>query len=107
MVAWHEVPGNAHTEIRPVGNGVIGEHVECNYPSKGSAQETDMGVNVISAWQGYSVELRRFVWAFGEKINRRPQSYRSLRDGTTLGILPRHFMPGYHHAVPTGRGGAS
>ena len=30
-------------------------------------------------------------------------SYRTLRDGSFGGRYPRHFVPGYDHAVPLGR----
>jgi hypothetical protein len=30
-------------------------------------------------------------------------SYRTLRDGFLGGRFPRHFVPGYDHAVPLGR----
>jgi hypothetical protein len=30
-------------------------------------------------------------------------SYRTLRDGPLGGRFPRHFVPGYDHAVPLGR----
>jgi hypothetical protein len=33
----------------------------------------------------------------------RPRSYRTLRDGSLEGCFPRHFVPGYDHAVPLGR----
>jgi len=31
------------------------------------------------------------------------QSYRTLRDGSFEGRFPRHFVPGYDHAVPPGQ----
>src|ERR1700704_1711922 len=31
------------------------------------------------------------------------RSYRTLRDGTFEGHFPRHFVPGYDHAVPPGQ----
>jgi hypothetical protein len=31
------------------------------------------------------------------------RSYRTLRDGSLEGRFPRHFMPGYDHAVPPGQ----
>jgi hypothetical protein len=31
------------------------------------------------------------------------RSYRALRDGSLAGRFPRHFVPGYDHAVPPGR----
>ena len=30
------------------------------------------------------------------------RSYRTLRDGSLGGRFPRHFVPGYDHAVPLG-----
>ena len=31
------------------------------------------------------------------------ESDRTLRDGSIWGARPRHFVPGYDHAVPPGR----
>ena len=91
--AWN----NGKSEVRPVGNGLIrcdtqGLDVKENLQQRQSRSLSVRHVDVVAA-----------------------RSYRSLRDGTTLAILPRHFMPGlrraqssrYHHAVPTGRRGAA
>ena len=84
MVAWHEVPGNAHTEIRPVGNGVIG----------------------LSPSVFILLRLAVFLEGFSDRGHAKgvPSiSYRSLRGRARRSTISRHFVPGYHHTVPSGQ----
>jgi hypothetical protein len=75
MVAWHEVPGMCQNEIRPVGYGLIG--VPTRYLGRGEWMEKQTALS--------------------------HRSYRALRDGFMVWPFSRHFVPGYHHAVPPGQ----
>jgi hypothetical protein len=84
IVAWHEVPGTRATQkSRPVGYGLI-RAVSMKFEYDNTAHIFD----------------KKYSWDVWENYAR---SYRTLRDGSLSGRFPRHFVPGYDHAVPLGR----
>src|ERR1700676_2413153 len=85
IVAWHEVPGSAPPQnSRPVGYGVI---------RAGVRADSMIGV------RNSNTKTQNIYVGCGISCVR---SYRTLRDGSFEGRFPRHFVPGYDHAVPPG-----
>ena len=88
IVVWHEVPGASATQKnRPVGHGMI----RAGLRTDSMIEATEFGL--------HGAQLRREI----PLVLAAPDHTVTLRDGSLGGRFPRHFVPGYDHAVHPGR----